>query len=190
MPGCSPTKAPISSSPVVPGRGSNRSPRKISAAGGVAEAAEVDALDEDATDKHMDDVVARAQRIDVLFNAIGMDDVQGILLVDMSAEDFAQPVIRLRGPSSSPRPITAAMGSPAPRSKGCGGVSPRSSDHTGSGSSSCGRPGLRTRQTSSRPSSITPRPPGSLPRSSWPKRAAEPCFVVFRCCPRWPRPPS
>lgn len=42
----------------------------------------------------MDDVVARAQRIDVLFNALGMDDVQGTLLVDMSAEDFAQPVIK------------------------------------------------------------------------------------------------
>ena len=67
---------------------------EISAAGGVAEAAEIDALDEDAIEKHMDDVVARAQRIDVLFNALGMDDVQGILLVDMSAEDFAQPVIK------------------------------------------------------------------------------------------------
>jgi 3-oxoacyl-[acyl-carrier protein] reductase len=67
---------------------------EISAAGGVAEAAEVDALDEDAIEKHMDDVVARAQRIDVLFNAVGMDDVQGTLLVDMSAEDFAQPVIK------------------------------------------------------------------------------------------------
>ena len=67
---------------------------EISAAGGVAEAAEVDALDEDAIDKHMDDVVARVQRIDVLFNAVGMDDVQGTLLVDMSAEDFAQPVIK------------------------------------------------------------------------------------------------
>lgn len=67
---------------------------EISAAGGVAEAAEIDALDEDAIEKHMDDVVARAQRIDVLFNAIGMDDVQGTLLVDMSAEDFAQPVIK------------------------------------------------------------------------------------------------
>jgi 3-oxoacyl-[acyl-carrier protein] reductase len=67
---------------------------EISAAGGVAEAAEVDALDEDAIEKHMDHVVARAQRIDVLFNAIGMDDVQGTLLVDMSAEDFAQPVIK------------------------------------------------------------------------------------------------
>lgn len=32
---------------------------EISAAGGVAEAAEVDALDEDAIEKHMDDVVAR-----------------------------------------------------------------------------------------------------------------------------------
>lgn len=69
---------------------------EISAAGGVAEAAEIDALDEDAIEKHMDDVVARAQRIDVLFNALGMDDVQGTLLVDMSAEDFAQPVIRAK----------------------------------------------------------------------------------------------
>jgi hypothetical protein len=67
---------------------------EISAEGGVTEAAEVDALDEDAIEKHMDDVVARAQRIDVLFNAIGMDDVQGTLLVDMPAEDFAQPVIK------------------------------------------------------------------------------------------------
>ena len=67
---------------------------EISAAGGVAEAAEVDALDEDAIEKHMDHVVARAQKIDVLFNPIGMDDVQGTLLVDMSAEDFAQPVIK------------------------------------------------------------------------------------------------
>jgi NADP-dependent 3-hydroxy acid dehydrogenase YdfG len=41
---------------------------EISAAGGVAEAAEVDALDEDAIEKHMDDVVAWVQRIDVLFN--------------------------------------------------------------------------------------------------------------------------
>ena len=48
---------------------------EISATGGVAEAAEVDALDEDAIEKHM-------------------DDVQGTLLVDMSAEDFAQPVIK------------------------------------------------------------------------------------------------
>ena len=50
----------------------------------------------------MDDVVARAQRIDVLFNALGMDDVQGTLLVDMSAEDFAQPVIKATRTSSSP----------------------------------------------------------------------------------------
>lgn len=159
---------------------------EISAAGGVAEAAEIDALDEDAIEKHMDDVVARAQRIDVLFNALGMDDVQGTLLVDMSAEDFAQPVIKatrtqfltvraaarrmVRQGSGVVMSITVAptpvlhhggSGSRAARSKGCSGVSPRSSDHTGSGSSSRGRPGLRTRQTSSRPSSITPGPPGS-----------------------------
>jgi 3-oxoacyl-[acyl-carrier protein] reductase len=67
---------------------------EISAAGGVAEAAEVDALDETAVEHHIDEVASRAHGIDVLFNAIGMDDVQGRLLVDMSAEDVAQPVIK------------------------------------------------------------------------------------------------
>lgn len=89
---------------------------EISAAGGVAEAAEVDALDEDAIEKHMDDVVARVQRIDVLFNAVGMDDVQGTLLVDMSAEDFAQPVIKAtRTQFRVPLPRRLST-SPSPRS--------------------------------------------------------------------------
>jgi 3-oxoacyl-[acyl-carrier protein] reductase len=68
--------------------------REIAAAGGVAEAAAVDALDETAVEQHIDKVASRADGIDILFNAIGMDDVQGRLLVDMSAEEVAQPVIK------------------------------------------------------------------------------------------------
>jgi 3-oxoacyl-[acyl-carrier protein] reductase len=67
---------------------------EINGSGGVAAAAVVDALDEDAIERHMDDVVAQTGRIDILFNAIGLDDVQGTLLVDMSLEDFAKPVIK------------------------------------------------------------------------------------------------
>jgi 3-oxoacyl-[acyl-carrier protein] reductase len=68
--------------------------REIAAVGGVAEAAAVDALDETAVEQHIDKVASRADGIDILFNAIGMDDVQGRLLVDMSAEEVAQPVIK------------------------------------------------------------------------------------------------
>jgi 3-oxoacyl-[acyl-carrier protein] reductase len=68
--------------------------REIAAAGGVAEAAAVDALDETAVEQHIDEVASRVDGIDILFNAIGMDDVQGRLLVDMSAEEVAQPVIK------------------------------------------------------------------------------------------------
>src|ERR1700743_3541433 len=62
------------------------------AVGGAVEVAEVDAADESAVEQHVADVVAKAGHIDVLFNALGMLDVQGTPLVDMSFEDFAQPV--------------------------------------------------------------------------------------------------
>lgn len=66
----------------------------ISAAGGTAEGARVDACDERAVEKHLGDVAEKAGGIDVLFDAIGMDDVQGALLLDMPFEDFAQPVVK------------------------------------------------------------------------------------------------
>jgi 3-oxoacyl-[acyl-carrier protein] reductase len=65
----------------------------ISAAGGTAEAARVDALDEQAVEEHVAAVAEKAGGIDVLFNAIGMGDVQGTPLLDMPLEDFAHPVI-------------------------------------------------------------------------------------------------
>lgn len=63
----------------------------IRAAGGRAESAELDALDEAAVDAFVDGVVARAGRIDVSFNLIGYGDVQQPL-AEISVEDFLQPI--------------------------------------------------------------------------------------------------
>ena len=64
----------------------------ISTAGGVAEAAEVDALDERAIEDHIGTVVDKAGSIDVSFNAIRYGDVHGIPLVRMEFDDFARPI--------------------------------------------------------------------------------------------------
>jgi NAD(P)-dependent dehydrogenase (short-subunit alcohol dehydrogenase family) len=68
--------------------------RDIASAGGLAEAAEVDALDERAIDRHLQSVVAKAGRIDISFNAIGysMSEVLGPALVDMDLKQFSLPI--------------------------------------------------------------------------------------------------
>lgn len=66
--------------------------REISAAGGAAETAQVDAVDEPSVEKHIADVAKKAGGIDVAFNAIGMEDVQGTPLIEMSLEDFCRPI--------------------------------------------------------------------------------------------------
>jgi 3-oxoacyl-[acyl-carrier protein] reductase len=66
---------------------------EISAAGGEAETAPVDALDEKSVDEHADAVVKGVGRIDVSFNAIGHGDAHGPPLSEMSYEDFARPVV-------------------------------------------------------------------------------------------------
>lgn len=65
---------------------------EIRSAGGEAETARVDALDEAAVDEHADAVAARAGSIDVSFNLISHGDVQGTPLAEMRLEDFEQPV--------------------------------------------------------------------------------------------------
>ena len=65
----------------------------IEGAGGRAEAAVVDALDEQAVDEHVGGIAERAGSIDVSFNAISIQDVQLIPLVDMSREDFMSPIV-------------------------------------------------------------------------------------------------
>jgi 3-oxoacyl-[acyl-carrier protein] reductase len=66
----------------------------IRARGGRAALAVVDADDEVAVRAHLDDVVARTGRIDILFNAIGIAHVQGKPLAETSLEEFAAPITR------------------------------------------------------------------------------------------------
>ncbi len=64
----------------------------IRTAGGIAEAAQVDALDEQAVEKHLDTVVKKAGGIDISFNAVGFQEIQGVPLTDLSLQDFAFPI--------------------------------------------------------------------------------------------------
>jgi 3-oxoacyl-[acyl-carrier protein] reductase len=67
--------------------------QEIRSTGGGAEAAQVDALDEQAVDQHADVVAASAGGIDVSFNLISVRDVQGTPLAEMPLEDFEGPVM-------------------------------------------------------------------------------------------------
>jgi NAD(P)-dependent dehydrogenase (short-subunit alcohol dehydrogenase family) len=66
--------------------------KEITAAGGAAEVAEVDALDARAVDEHARAVADQAGSLDVSFNLITRGDVQGIPLVDMTADDLTRAV--------------------------------------------------------------------------------------------------
>ena len=69
--------------------------KEIVSAGGSAEAAEVDALDERALDKHLQSVIDKAGRVDISFNAVGMPDAKilGVPLVELDVEQFSLPII-------------------------------------------------------------------------------------------------
>ncbi len=64
----------------------------IRSAGGAAETAEVDALDENAIDEHADAVAADAGGIDISFNLIAHPYTHGIPLAEMAVDDFMAPV--------------------------------------------------------------------------------------------------
>jgi 3-oxoacyl-[acyl-carrier protein] reductase len=84
--------------------------KEITEAGGKAEANEVDALEEGAVEKHSGEVVKKAGKIDILFNAIGMQDVQGKPLIEMPLEDFIQPVtISMRTQFATARAVAKHM---------------------------------------------------------------------------------
>jgi NAD(P)-dependent dehydrogenase (short-subunit alcohol dehydrogenase family) len=65
---------------------------EIIAAGGKAETAEVDALDEQAVNGHIASVVRDAGTVDIVFNAIGWQDTQNIPLTDMTLADYIRPI--------------------------------------------------------------------------------------------------
>ena len=64
----------------------------IRAAGGTAQTAEVDALDEQAVDQHADAVAADAGGIDISFNVITHPHKHGTPMAEMSVDDFMAPV--------------------------------------------------------------------------------------------------
>jgi NAD(P)-dependent dehydrogenase (short-subunit alcohol dehydrogenase family) len=68
--------------------------KDIASAGGSAEAAEVDALDEQAVDRHLQAVIDTAGRVDISFNAVGIPDTKilGVPLVDLDVEQFSLPI--------------------------------------------------------------------------------------------------
>jgi NAD(P)-dependent dehydrogenase (short-subunit alcohol dehydrogenase family) len=68
--------------------------RALVSEGGKAEAAEVDALDEQAIERHLDSVVGKAGRLDVSFNATGIPQVgiQGVPLTELPVEIFLLPI--------------------------------------------------------------------------------------------------
>jgi NAD(P)-dependent dehydrogenase (short-subunit alcohol dehydrogenase family) len=65
---------------------------EIHSNGGSAQTAVVDALQEQAVDQFVDEVVKQAGHIDISFNVIGYGDVQKPLL-KLSVEDFLQPIM-------------------------------------------------------------------------------------------------
>jgi NAD(P)-dependent dehydrogenase (short-subunit alcohol dehydrogenase family) len=66
--------------------------QEIRAAGGTADTATVDALDEPAVQEHADAVAAKAGGIDVTLNAIGIPHVQGTPFAQLSLDDYLHPI--------------------------------------------------------------------------------------------------
>ena len=65
----------------------------IVSAGGCAETAEVDALDEQAVDTHLRTVIDKAGRIDISFTAIGIPNPKArVPLIELDVEQFSLPI--------------------------------------------------------------------------------------------------
>jgi NAD(P)-dependent dehydrogenase (short-subunit alcohol dehydrogenase family) len=66
----------------------------VVSAGGSAEAAEVDALDEQDVDRHLQSVVDKAGRVDISLNAIGISNTKilGVPLMELDVEQFSLPI--------------------------------------------------------------------------------------------------
>lgn len=68
--------------------------RDVVAAGGSAEVAEVDALDHQSVDRHLQSVIDTSGRLDISFNAVGIPNTKilGVPLVDLDDEQFLLPI--------------------------------------------------------------------------------------------------
>ncbi len=87
--------------------------KAIQAAGGRAEVAQVDALDEQAIDRHLDSVTAKTGGIDISFNAVGIPNttLQGVPMVDLAVDQFSLPIATYTR-TNFVTPIVARRGAP------------------------------------------------------------------------------
>ena len=79
--------------------GRNRGPveavaKEVASTGVSVETAEVDALNEEAIDRHLQAVVDKAGRVDISFNAVGIRNttLQGVSLATLAVDQFALPI--------------------------------------------------------------------------------------------------
>jgi NAD(P)-dependent dehydrogenase (short-subunit alcohol dehydrogenase family) len=68
--------------------------KDIASPGGSVEAAEVDALDEQAVDTHLQSVIDQVGRLDISLNAVGIPNTKilGVPLAELDAEQFSLPI--------------------------------------------------------------------------------------------------
>jgi NAD(P)-dependent dehydrogenase (short-subunit alcohol dehydrogenase family) len=68
--------------------------KEIASASGIVETAEVDALDEQSVDKHLQSVIDKVDRVDISFNAVGVPNttLQGVPMVDLELDQFSLPI--------------------------------------------------------------------------------------------------
>src|SRR5262245_49289118 len=67
--------------------------KDVVSAGGSAEGAEVDALDEQAVDQHLQSAIDQAGRVDISFNAIGIPNPKvRVPLVELDVDQFSLPI--------------------------------------------------------------------------------------------------
>jgi NAD(P)-dependent dehydrogenase (short-subunit alcohol dehydrogenase family) len=68
--------------------------REVQSAGGLAEVCEVNALDENAVDHHLQSVIGKTGRVDISFNAIDIptEKILGGPLTEIDAEKFSLPI--------------------------------------------------------------------------------------------------
>jgi NAD(P)-dependent dehydrogenase (short-subunit alcohol dehydrogenase family) len=67
---------------------------EIKAAGHEVSAAVVDALDEAAIERHLDELTANGASIDSSFNAVGFNETQGVPLTGLALRDFLNPITK------------------------------------------------------------------------------------------------
>jgi NAD(P)-dependent dehydrogenase (short-subunit alcohol dehydrogenase family) len=68
--------------------------KEVHSAGGSADAARIDALDEQAVDEHLQSVIDKAGRVDISFNAVGIPNAKilGVPLIELDVEQFSLPI--------------------------------------------------------------------------------------------------